>query len=115
RSGVCLNEFLGGTPRLDLVRCRHGGITEEQNQIVTLAVGLRCGFGPGRKSRDRLLLVVLKDFEIILRQVVYVVALLVRHHRFDKDQFCFPFNDRGGLLVSRRGWRWRRSSGLLLT
>ena len=81
---------------------------------MTLAVGLRDCLGAGRKTRNRLLFVVLVDFEIILRQVAYVVALFVGHHGIDEHEFCFLFDDRHDLLVGGSGCLRRRGSRLLL-
>src|SRR5215472_7187590 len=44
---------------------------------MTLAVRLRDRFGAGRKTRNRLLFVVLKHFEIILREVANVISFFM--------------------------------------
>ena len=81
---------------------------------MTLAVRLRDRFGAGRKTRNRLLFVVLKHFEIILGEVANVISFFVRHDRVDQHQLGFFFYDRGGLLVRRSGGGGRRRRRLLL-
>ena len=114
RAGVRFDEFLGCAARLDLVGRGHGGIVEEENQVMALAVRLRNHFGAGRETGNRLFFVVFKNFEIVLREIVDVVSLFVGHYGVDEHQLCFFLDDRGGLLVRgsrrlrrRRRW-WRR-------
>src|SRR5437773_3597434 len=77
---------------------------------MPLAVRLRRRLGTRRKTRNCLLLVVLIDFEFILRQVANVVAFLVDHYSVDQHQLRFLLDGHGRLLrgSSRRGWRWDR-------
>ena len=111
RPGACLDKFLGGTARLDLIRSGHGGIVEEEDEVVTLGAGLYRQVRARRKRRNGLLFVVFIDLEVIFGKVVHVVALLIGHHSIDQNELRFLVNYRRGLLIRGRGGlrRWRRS------
>ena len=81
--GGGVDKFRGRAAGLNLVRCIHGGVVEEQNQVAALAVGLLGRVGAGGKTDDRLLFVILEDLKVLLRQIADVVPFFVRNHRID--------------------------------
>ena len=112
---VGFDKFLRRAARLDLIRSSHGGIVEEQDQIMALPVGLCHSFRAGRKTGNGLLLVVFIHLECILREVANVVAFFVGDDGVDQHQFCFFLDDHAGRFGgSSRLRRLGRRRGRLL-
>ena len=108
RAGIAVDEFLRRGAGLHLVAHGHRSVIEEEHQVVLPIVIGRGGIGLVGEAGDLLFFVVFENFEVLLRQIGDIVALLVGDHGVHQDQPGFRTDHRrggsvGNLLRPPRG------------